>query len=76
MCSANTPLGYAFQSSGMGLPNPAVIASKAAEFKRGTATRPPDFYGGVTPPPTPQTFNPSLSGSQSLLIRTANVRSR
>ena len=75
MCSANTPLGYAFQSAGMGL-NPGVIASKAAEFKRGTATRPPDFYGGVTPPPTPQAFNQSPSGTQSLLIRTANVRSR
>lgn len=76
MCSANTPLGYGIRSSGMGLLNPAVIASKAAEFKRGTATRPPDFYGGVTPPPMPQASNPSQSGPQSLLIRTANVRSR
>ena len=75
MCSANTPLGYGIRSAGMSM-NPGVILSKAAEFKRGTATRPPDFYGGVTPPPTPQAFNPSQSGPQSLLIRTANVRSR
>ena len=77
MCSANTALGYAFQSSGMGLPNPAVIASKAAEFNRGiNIPRPPDFYGGAAPAPTPQAFNQPSSGTQSLLIRASNVRSR
>lgn len=82
MCSANTALGYAFKSSGMGL-NPAVIASKAAEFKRGAATRPPDFYGEAISHPTPQAaqaafkqkFSPYALGRE-LIIPTANVRSR
>lgn len=76
MCSANTALGYAIRSPGMNL-NPAVLASKAAEFNRGiNIPRPPDFYGGAAPAPTPQAFNQPSSGTQSLLIRASNVRSR
>lgn len=72
MCSANTPLGYAYRNLGPGeIINPAAIAGKAAEFKRGFAAAP------VQQPPEiiPQSVRPNTMGTR-MTIPIGNARSR